>query len=466
MANTRESTRSARNAAFDHAEFDRRAMLKRSVATLAAPALISMTGPVTAQAAAGAVAVPARARMESAMSGEGFSDARLDQMHAVMEGYVTRDVIPGMVTLLSRHGEAVVDTIGLKEFDGSAPMERDTIFRLASVTKPIVAAAAMILVEECVLRLDDPVDRFLPELADRQVLRAIDGPIDDTVPANRPITLRDLLTFRLGYGALFAAEPPPIQNAMVEAGIAPGPMLPDMSPDDLMAAYGSLPLIYQPGERWLYNSGSDILGVLIARASGQSLGEFLQERIFSPLGMMDTGFHVPEEKINRLAGSYWTNFESGEFGVFDGIADSRFASPPAFESGAGGLVSTADDLLIFGEMMLNNGKYGNERILSRPSIALMTSDQLQPAQKVDSDFFPGFWENNGWGFGVAVNTKRIDLSTTPGRFGWDGGYGTSWYVDPEERLIGILLTQRVWDGPDILALYADFWTSAYQALDD
>ena len=208
--------------------------------------------------------------------------------------------------------------------------------------------------------------------------------------------------------------------------------------------------------------------MLIARATGMSLGEFMQERIFAPLGMNDTGFSVPADKLDRLAGSYWTNFETGEFGVFDPIEDSRFAQPPTFESGAGGLVSTVDDLLAFGEMMLNNGKYGDERILSRPSVELMTTDQITPEQKAASaaDFFPGFWDNRGWGFGVSIITRRDDLENTPGRYGWDGGYGTSWYVDPTEELIGILMTQRVWDEFPEPRVYADFWTSAYQAIDD
>ncbi len=269
---------------------------------------------------------------------EGLSRTRLDRMHDVMAGHVERGAVPGIVTLVSRRGEAHVDAIGMKAVGGSEPMRRDTIFRVASVTKPIVAAAAMIMVEECTLRLDEPVDPWLPELADRQVLRAIDSPLDDTVPANRPITLRDLLTFRLGIGAVMVFPPRyPIQHAMAEAGVAPGPTLPMHPPDELMERFGSLPLVHQPGEKWLYNSGSDILGVLISRVAGTSLEEFLRERIFAPLGMDDTSFSVPASKLDRLASSYWTNFETGEFEVFDGVDDSRWARPPVFESGAGGL---------------------------------------------------------------------------------------------------------------------------------
>jgi CubicO group peptidase (beta-lactamase class C family) len=287
------------------------------------------------------------------------------------------------------------------------------------------------------------------------------------VPANRPITLRDLLTFRLGYGAVMAFPPQyPIQHAMHEAGVDPGAALPALPPNALMAAYGSLPLVHQPGEQWLYNSGSDILGVLMARATGKSLGEVLQERILGPLGMADTAFSVPADKLDRLPDSYWTNYETGEFGIFDPGEGSQFSRPPVFESGAGGLVSTVDDLLAFGQMMLGLGRFGTQRILSRPSVEVMTTDQITPAQKAASTFFPEFWESRGWGFGVSVVTNRDDVYATPGRYGWDGGYGTQWYVDPKEELIGVLMTQRLMDAPVAPAVFRDFWTSAYQAIDD
>jgi CubicO group peptidase (beta-lactamase class C family) len=387
-------------------------------------------------------------------------------MHEAMSRHVESGRVPGLVTLISRRGEVHVDAIGMTAFERGDPMRRDTLFRIASVTKPIVAVAAMLLVEESTLRLDDPVDELLPELADREVLRAIDGPLDETAPAKRPITLRDLLTLRAGYGAIFT--PSPLQEAMTEAGVGLGPFLPAISSDEYMKRLGALPQAHQPGERWLYNTGSDILGVLIARAAGMSLGEFLQERIFAPLGMKDTAFSVPANKLDRLATAYWTNFETGEFGVFDDVENSRWSSPPAFESGASGLVSTVDDLLAFGQLMLANGKHGDARLLSRPSITVMTTDQITVEQKAASasEFFPGFWDAYGWGFGIAVDTRHDDLAT-PGRYGWDGGYGTSCWVDPVEELIGILLTQRVWDEPIAPPMaIRDFWTSAYQAIDD
>jgi CubicO group peptidase (beta-lactamase class C family) len=399
------------------------------------------------------------------MSAGGLSKARLGRMHDVLAGYVERGDVPGMVTLVSRRGEVHVDAIGMKAVGGSDPMRRDTIFRIASMTKPITAAATMILVEECKLRLDEPVDRLLPELADRKVLKRLDGPLDDIVPANRPITVRDLLTFRMGIGLIMA--PPdvyPIQKAMAEAGLAPGPNLPSHPPDELMKRFGSLPLLHQPGEKWMYHSGSEILGVLIARASGQKLETFFRERIFVPLGMKDTGFSVPEAKLDRLATCYQIDAATGRLVVFDEARGSRWARPPVFESGGGGLVSTVDDILAFSRMMLNKGKNGGERILSRLSVELMTTDQITPEQKAVSGFFPGFWDNHGWGFGVSIITRRDDVAGVPGRFGWDGGYGTSAYADPKEDMVAILMTQSL--GTLFTNLYPDFWTLAYQAIDD
>ncbi len=403
------------------------------------------------------------------MTAGGFSQSRLDRMHDVMAGYVKRGDVPGLVFLICRRGEVHVGAIGTMAIGGRDPMRRDTIFRIASVSKPVVAVASLILVEECKLRLDEPVDRLLPELADRRVLKQIDGPIDETVPANRPITLRDLLTFRMGFGSIMV--PPgtyPIQRAAAEGRIRMGPPLPQEqpAPDEWIRRLGKLPLMYQPGERWLYDTGSDVLSVLVARAAGQPLDAFLRERIFDPLGMSETAFYVPPSKIARLATSYSPNSKTGALEVYDEAGSGHWSRPPAFPSGAGGLVSTVDDLLAFGRMLLNNGKHGNVRILSRPSVETMTSDQLTSPQKAVSGLVPGYFESHGWGLGVSVVTKRTDVAGCVGRFGWDGGLGTSWYVDPHEELVGILMTQRAWTSPVPPPVCQDFWTSAYQAIDD
>ncbi len=398
----------------------------------------------------------------------GLSKARLSRMHEVMAGHVERGDVPGAVMLIQRRGDVQVDTVGAMALEGE-PMRPDTIFRITSMTKPVTAVAAMILVEECVLRLDDPVDGLLPELADRRVLRRLDGPVDDTVPADRPLTLRDLLTFRMGFGLVMG--PPdryPIVQAVEELGIrGVGPPSPgiELDPDEWIRRLGTLPLMHQPGETWMYNTGSCVLGVLIARAAGQPFEAFLRERIFDPLGMIDTGFHVPEDKLDRLATSYAVDAETGGLRLLDPVEGGQWAQPPAFPDGAAGLVSTVDDYLLFGEMMLNRGRCGGERILSRPAVELMTSDQLTPAQKAGAGFLPGYWDNRGWGFGVSVVTGRDDLSASPGRFGWDGGFGTSWFTDPAEDMVAILMTQRA-EFPLMNPVYLDFWTSVYQAIDD
>ncbi len=403
------------------------------------------------------------------MSTGGFSKARLSRMHDVMNSYVERDELPGLTTLVSRRGEAHIDMIGNIGYEGHHPMQRDTIFRISSMTKPTTAVATMILIEECQIRLDEPVDRLLPELTGRQVLKNLEGPLTDTVPAIRPITVRDLLTFRMGFGQMMALpDAYPILKAANEKQIGMGPPSPDMMPaaNEWIHHLGELPLMHQPGERWMYNTGSDVLGVLIARASGQSFETFLHERVFEPLGMKDTAFSVPFQKIDRLATSYGTNFTNGKIEVYDESKNGQWSHPPAFPSGAGGLVSTIDDYLAFGQMMLNKGWYGSKRILSRPSVETMTTDQLTPEQKAVSGLVAGYFESHGWGFGLSVTTKRDDVFAVPGRYGWDGGMGTSWYSDPKEEMVTILMTQQSWTSPNPPNVCRDFWTLAYQAIDD
>src|SRR5579863_8196932 len=332
-----------------------------------------------------------------------FSKARLDRVHEVTTGHVESGDMPGLVTLVSHRGEVHVDAIGRLAFDGS-PMTRDTIFRVTSMTKPITAAAAMILVEDGKIALDDAIDRWLPELANRKVLLTIDALIHQTVPARRPITLRDLLTFRCGYGMIpVFPERFPIQRAYAEAGLAPGPVFPSFPPDELIQRYGSLPLVFQPGERWLYNAGSEILGVLIARVTGTTFGEFLSERIFTPLGMKDTAFFAPKDKHHRFATAYMNDSAARQLKVFDPPVTGRFSNPPVFENGAAGLVSTADDFNAFAQMMLNGGSLGSMRVLSPESVAQMTTNTIVPDEKRESQLFLG--SARGWGFGLSVFTE-------------------------------------------------------------
>ena len=266
-------------------------------------------------APAGFIAQPAR--KERAMSSGGFSQSRLELMHEVMSGYVKRGDLPGLVFNFSRRGEVHFNAIGTMAIDGRQPMRRDTIFRIASLTKPVVAVAALILVEECKLRLDEPVDRLLPELAGRKVLKKIDGPLGETVPANRPITLRDLLTFRMGFGIIMV--PPgtyPIQRAAAEQGIRMGPPRPQEqpAPDVWMRGLGKLPLMYQPGERWLYDTGSDVLGVLIARAAPQPSGNILARTHLRTTRHEEHRFPRPAGSDRAAGNQLQSEFQHGRSG--------------------------------------------------------------------------------------------------------------------------------------------------------
>jgi CubicO group peptidase (beta-lactamase class C family) len=381
-----------------------------------------------------------------------LSAVRLERMRAVLGGYVERGEVPGLVSVLSRRGETHVDAFGTTA--------DDALFRIASMAKPVTAVATLILVEECVLRLDDPVDDLLPELRDRRVLTRLDGPLEDTEPARRPVTVRDLLTFRFGFGQFMGSPREyPILRAGSERGIGMGPESPRGTPEEWIAALGTLPLMHQPGERWAYNTGADVLAVLIARATGRPYPEFLRERILGPLGMADTGHTVPAAELHRLPTGYYRAAD----GRLTAAGDRDWTEPPAFPSGAGGLVSTAADYLAFARMLLAGGRYPGGRILSRPSVELMTTDHLGEQQR---EWARPFLGGCGWGFGVSVVTTRTDAWAVPGRYGWDGGSGTSWRSDPTEGVVTILLTQRAMGGPTPPPVFRDFWTAAYQAIDD
>jgi CubicO group peptidase (beta-lactamase class C family) len=367
-----------------------------------------------------------------------LSPSGLAKLKAAMASHVERGAVPGVVTLVACESEVHVEACGVMDLRNGAPMRRDTIFRISSMTKPLTAVAALMLLEEGKLGLDEPVDRLLPELADRKVLARLDGPIEETVPARRAITLRDLLTFRAGVGAVMA--PPgryPIQKAMAEAGLAVGANPPALASNEWLALLGALPSMRQPGEHWMYHTASGILGVLIARAAGMSLGDFLAGRIFEPLGMRDTGFHVPVAKLGRFATCYRADALGG-LAVQD-EARGLWARPALFEAGSNGLVSTVDDYLAFARALLGGGSLGETRLLSPSTVAEMTSDQITAEQKAISPFFPGFWESRGWGFGLSVMTKDEPGGPPHGSFGWDGGFCTCAYCDPESGMIAILM---------------------------
>jgi CubicO group peptidase (beta-lactamase class C family) len=389
----------------------------------------------------------------------GFDQERIGRLGEVMARHVEQGDVGGAAWLAARDDDIEVGVAGVLTRGEAAPVTRDSIFRIASMTKPVAAVAALLLIEECRLRLEDPVDDLLPELVNPRVLVDPRGPLDgETVPAHRPITVHDVLTFRLGWGMDFTAPwPQPLLEAMGELALGAGPPEPDVvvEPDEWIRRAGTLPLLYQPGERWLYNTGSDVLGVLVARAAGQPFDEFLTERVFAPLGMRDTGFWAIDTA--RLGSCYTTDPVTGERHVFD-APTGRWSTPPAFPSAAGGLVSTVDDFSAFGRMLLSNGRVPDgSRLLSRASVEAMTTDQLGAPALVSGPSMDG---SQGWGFGVGVQIRRVGLAPTVGGYGWAGGLGSSWANDPTERLVGVVLTTDAFVGPfPPPAVIQDFWTT-------
>ena len=350
-------------------------------------------------------------------------------VRAAVEARVGSGEVHGAAWLVDRAGDVSSGAAGI-----SAP---DSIFRISSVTKPVVAALAMQLVDEGLLRLDDPVDRLLRELSDRRVLRDPSGPIEDTVPADRPITVRDVLEFRLGLGMDFAGPfPGAVLGALAERGLPVGPPAPQAAPepDEWLRIVGSVPLSAQPGSRWLYNTGAQVLGVLVSRAAGRPLPELLAERLLDPLGMVDTGFHVPPGRLGRF-GPQWLGDD-----VYDEV-DGQWARPPAFPDAASGLVSTVADLHAFATSLR----------------AAPQADMLTP--RGDAHDADG---RDGWGLGIGVLLADLPDGRHAGSYGWDGGLGSTWWTDPVTDTVAILLTTDAWTSPRPTPVFSDFWAAAFR----
>ena len=396
------------------------------------------------------------------MSADLSKDA-LGRLHEAMAYYVESRERPGIVTLVSRHGETHVDAIGTLAFDNTKPMRRDTIFRIASISKPIIAAVTLQMIEVGQLALDEPVDRLIPELANRRVLKRLDGPLDDTLPAKRPILVSDLLTMRMGLGAIMAPGDYPIMAAMQATGVfTPFRMPIARNADAWIARLAELPLMEHPGEAWRYDTSFTLLGALIERAAAKPLGQVLAERLFEPLGMRDTGFAVPADKLDRLPLCYQHNRETGKLEVWDPSGpESFFATVPGFPGAHGGLVSTVDDYFAFARMLLDKGRAGDRQLLSERSVEAMMADQVPDGVKARSPFVPGFWEQRGWGFGGSPIKRK--LAGEPRGFGWDGGYGTSAYWDRETGVTVMMFSQRLVDSPVYPQLQHDFFDNSYAA---
>jgi CubicO group peptidase (beta-lactamase class C family) len=389
-----------------------------------------------------------------------LNQERLGALHKLLERHVEAGEVPGLAALVACDDDVHLEAIGRKAFGDAEPIGRDAIFRIASITKPIVGMAAMLLIEDDAMALDDHVARWIPELARPRVLRMLESELDDTVPADRPITVEDVLSFRLGFGSIMTADTYPIQRAERELGLKtlrpPWPP-PDLTPDEWIGRLASLPLIDQPGTRWRYNTGAAVAGVLVERVAGAALADVLAERVFEPLHMVDTAFFVPADKRHRFMTFYAPDPQTGELRVLD-PPDGWWSAPPKFPDASGSLVSTLGDLWAFASMLAADG--GD--LLSADSVRLMLRDRMSREERAESRVFVG--DHSGWGLMMAV--PGADRSTgIPGGYGWDGGSGTTWRTDPLVGLTGILLTQRMVTSPEPTALVREFWNAAYSAVE-
>lgn len=384
-----------------------------------------------------------------------MDEQRLSRITSLFERNVQEGVISGAAAVVECHGEVVYcDAAGWRDIEAQVPMGVDTLFRVASMSKPITVAAAMTYVDQGALRLDDPVDPWLPELADRPVLRRPSSQLDDTVAMQRPITLRDLCTHRSGYMS-HGALPPPLAEAMAPVG---GLFAHEQEPDDWLASLGTVPLIDQPGARFTYGISHDILGMLLARVAGTTVQQVLHDRIFGPLGMNETAFHAFDPA--RLAVAYRSGGDGGL--ERDEHANStRWHREPTFQSGAGGLVSSISDYRRFGAMMLRDGLFDGVRVLSPAAVELMRTDHLTPVQREKTRYrgTRRFFDFRGYGLGVSIvdDPTTAPALTSVGAFGWGGYYGTWWHSFPKQDAVAVLAMQ-VTDAEENLPVAMDFQT--------
>lgn len=376
----------------------------------------------------------------------------MSALYDTLQRHVDEGTVPGAVALVARGDDVEVVTVGSVDTDDTAPMARDSIFRIASITKPIAAAAVLMLVEEGVLGLESPVEEWLPELSKPMVVRTPAGPVDDVVPAARPITVEDLLSSRTGWGFPSDFSLPAVQSLFTVQ--KDGRALQDWpDPDTWLGLLAQVPMLYQPGEAWLYGTSSDLQGILIERASGRSLPDFLAERLFEPLGMKDTAFEVPQSKRHRFTSAY-APAPDGTLELAD-TPDGEWSRVPRFHSGGGGLASTADDWLSFARLLLNAGATpAGDHLLTPTSVSRMTTNHLTAEQR---DRGALFMEGQGWGYGGQVDVAPSDPWNVPGRYGWVGGTGTTAHIIPPTGTVAILLTQAGMTSPTPTPVMRDFW---------
>ncbi|MFB9689862.1 serine hydrolase domain-containing protein [Amycolatopsis plumensis] len=367
-------------------------------------------------------------------------------LREILQRHVDDGTLPGAVAIVDTGGTREVVAVGSVDVEGSRPMAEDTLFRFASITKPITAAAVLVLVDDGRLALDDPIGRWLPELAEPKVVRTPSSAPDDVVPAKRPITVFDVLTSQAGWGFPSDFTLPAAQAlAGVQRDGREVQSFPE--PDVWLARLAEVPLLHQPGESWLYDTCSTIQGLLVARASGQPFPEFLAERIFAPLGMTDTGFVAEPGR----ATAFYKKTADGL--VLADPPDGQWATMPALPLGNGGLAGTAGDWTAFGRMLVRGGA----GVLTPEAVRLMTTDHTTAAQR---EIGALFLEGQGWGMGGSVDITVREPWHVPGRYGWVGGTGTTAYVVPATGAITVLLTQVGEDSPVTPSWMRDFWRAA------
>ena len=371
----------------------------------------------------------------------GLSTEGLDQIPAALRAVVDAGDLSGFVTLIWHKGVSEqVNIIGKRDIAQNLPMERDTLFRIASMTKPITSVAALMLWEEGKFHLDDPITKWAPEFANPRVLERADGPLDETYPSPRAITMDDLFTHRSGLAYGFSSLGPIAHQYQRVLGDV---LNNEMTSDAWMKALSTLPLLYPPGERFHYSHSTDVLGFIVGRMAGMPFRDFLIERLFRPLGMKDTDFFVPLEKRKRAAVVYRQDEATGKLNP---VPFKQYELPPAF-CGGGGLISTLDDYLKFARMMMNKGEVEGRRYLKPETISLMCTNRLTSEQRAIP--FLGaipMWAGMGFGLGVSVITDPDKLGFLGmggvGAFGWPGAFGTWWQADPANDMILIYLVQN------------------------
>ncbi len=377
----------------------------------------------------------------------GFNPARLEVLHATTKRFVDEGKHAGIITLIARDGKIVdFQTYGLRDIEKNLPMERDTICRMYSMSKIITCAATLILLEEGKFNLDDPVAKYLPELKGMQVWTN-----GTTEAPKRPISIKHLLTHTSGLIYDFAGNDE-LTKLWRAADLWSGPGL-----TNFIAKLGKLPLKHQPGDAYTYGVNMDVLGALIERVSGQTFGAFLQERMFLPLGMKDTGFDVPEAKMNRLAKTY--KLENGEFIEDKPLIDTWPQEGRGIEAGGAGIFSTAGDFARFAQMLCNGGTLDGKRILGRKTIELMTANHMVTLPNNQA-----VTRQKGFGLGVEVTTDlgQLSMPSSIGQFGWYGAATTYCQIDPKERIVAIALAQHFPFNQH--NFFAAFQTGYYQAL--